>query len=40
MAGDPGYQSWREWFGEYGGKIKRLGQIYNSIRGKYWRRRF
>src|SRR5262249_55226001 len=20
MAGDPGYQSWREWFGEYAGK--------------------
>lgn len=40
MAGDPGYQSWREWFGEYRGTIRRLGYIYNRIREKYWRRRF
>jgi hypothetical protein len=40
FAGDPGYLSWREWFGFYSGKIRRLGEIYNSIRGKYWRKRY
>jgi Domain of unknown function (DUF4157) len=40
FAGDPGYLSWREWTGLYDGNIRRLGDIYNRIRGKYWRRRF
>jgi hypothetical protein len=40
FAGDPGYMSWREWTGLYDGKIRRLGDIYNRIRQKYWRRRF
>jgi Domain of unknown function (DUF4157) len=40
FADDPGYLSWREWFGQYRGQIRRLGEIYNRIRQKYWRRRF
>lgn len=37
---DPGYLSWRGEVAEYGGQIKTLGEIYDRIRGKYWRRRF
>lgn len=40
FADDPGYMTWREWFGEYAGTIRHLGYIYNQIRKKYWRRRF
>ncbi len=40
FAGDPGYMTWREWFGFYNGQIRYLGYIYNRIREKYWRRRF
>jgi hypothetical protein len=40
FTGDPGYLSWRGEVGMYGGQMKTLGDIYNSIRGKYWRRRY
>ncbi|MBK9749006.1 MAG: DUF4157 domain-containing protein [Chloroflexi bacterium] len=40
FAGDPGYQSWRGEVAQYKGKIRSLGDIYNLIRAKYWRRRY
>jgi hypothetical protein len=40
FTGDPGYLSWRGEVAMHSGKMKTLGDIYNSIRGKYWRRRF
>jgi hypothetical protein len=39
-TGDPGYLSWRGEVAWYNGKIRLLGDIYDSIRGKYWRARF
>jgi hypothetical protein len=39
-TGDPGYLSWRGEVAWYKGKIRLLGDIYDLIRGKYWRRRF
>ena len=37
---DPGYISWRGEVGFFNGKIITLGDIYNSIRRRYWRNRF
>jgi hypothetical protein len=39
FANDPGYLSWRGEVAVYGGAIKTLGAIFDSIRGKYWRSR-
>jgi hypothetical protein len=40
FADDPGYASWRGFVGVYKGEILNLGEIYDRIRGKYWRARF
>jgi len=39
-TGDPGYLSWRGEVAWYKGQIRLLGDIYDLIRGKYWRARF
>jgi A nuclease of the HNH/ENDO VII superfamily with conserved LHH len=39
-TGDPGYLSWRGEVAWYSGKMRLLGDIYDLIRAKYWRRRF
>lgn len=38
-ADDPAYLSWRGWVGVYNGEIQTLGNVYNKIRGKYWKQR-
>ncbi|AEV96874.1 hypothetical protein A4D02_29955 [Niastella koreensis] len=40
MAGDAGYLSWRGEVGWYKGEVRLLGDVYNLIRQRYWRRRF
>jgi hypothetical protein len=38
-TGDPGYLSWRGEVALQNGKIRKLGDIYNSIRRNYWKNR-
>ena len=40
MTGDPAYLSWRGEAAQYKGAIRSLGDIYDLIRARYWRRRF
>ncbi len=37
---DPGYESWRRFLAIFAGKRRTLGEIYRTLREKYWKARF